>query len=331
MWQKEWLVSTYTADVDDPYASAAGKLTVSPVSASCGNPEPTDCYYPVGTRLTFTPVPVSPYVFAGWSNDLGGAAVPGSLTVNDQVYLTANFAKPGLLSSYAIVNAASYDNQGVSPGELVTIFGLDFGPPAQLTGAQLNGNTLATQLAQTQVLFDGRAAPLVYVSDNQISAIVPYEVAGGENTRVVISYQGKRGNAVSMPVMTTHPGLFTLDSSGSGLVVALNQDNSVHGLNNPAARGTVVQLYGTGMGVTSPASVDGQLAGPPYASPAGAASVSIGGRKAQVQYFGAAPGLANGMFQANVVIPIDCPKGLVPISVTIGDYTSPAVTRVMVQ
>ncbi|HEY3836669.1 MAG TPA: M12 family metallopeptidase [Bryobacteraceae bacterium] len=330
-WQQEWLVSTYAADVDNPYSSANGKLTVSPASSSCGNPTPTDCYYAAGTTLTFTPAPNAPYVFAGWSNDLGGSTVPGSLTINDQVYLTANFAKPGLLSDYAIVNAASYDNQGVSPGELVTIFGLNFGPPAQLTGAQLNGNAVATQLAQTQVLFDGRAAPLIYVSANQISAIVPYEVAGEASTRVVIVYQGTRGNAVSMPVMTTHPGLFTLDSSGSGLVVALNQDNSVHGVNNPAVRGTVLQLYGTGMGVTTPASADGRIAGPPYASTSAPVSVTIAGRNAKVQYFGAAPGLANGLFQANVVVPPDCPTGLVPISISIGDNASPAVTRVMVQ
>jgi uncharacterized protein (TIGR03437 family) len=327
-WQLEWLVSTYTVD---PNYSNSGTLAVSPVSSACGYPTPTDCYYPAGTQLTFTPTPKGAFVFTGWSDDLSGNTVPGSLTVHDQVYLTANFAQPARLTLSGIVNAASYDNLGVSPGELITIFGLQFGPPAQLVGAQLNGNTLATTLAQTQVLFDGRAAPLIYVSANQISAIVPYEVAGQATTRMVISYQGKRGNAVAMPVLPTHPGLFTLDSSGSGLVVALNQDNSLHGVNNPAARGTVVQLYGTGMGVTNPAAVDGQLVGQQLPMPTASVQVLIAGRNAQVQYFGGAPGLANGIFQANVVIPPDCPTGLVPISVTMGGYTNPATTRVAVQ
>ncbi len=332
-WQQEWLVSTYTADVDNPYDTANGTLAVSPAAAAgaCGNPTPTDCYYPTGTKLTFTPTAKAPYVFSSWSNDLSGNTFPGSITVNDQVYLTANFAEPGLLSDYAIVNAASYDNLGVSPGELVTIFGLKFGPPAQLTGAQLNGNTLATILAGTEVLFDGRPAPLVYVSANQISAIVPYEVAGQASTRVVIRYQGVRGNGVPIPILPTHPGLFTLDSSGSGLVVAQNQDNTLHGVNNPAARGTVLQLYGTGMGVTTPASVDGGIVGKTLPTPVGPVKVTIAGRDAQVQYFGGAPGEANGIFQANVVIPLDCPTGLVPISITVGGYTSPATTRVAVQ
>ena len=330
-WQQKWLVSTYTADPDNPYGSDNGRISVSPASSECNNPTPTDCYYPVGTKLTFTPAALNSYVFTGWSDDLSGSTFPGSITVNDQVYLTANFAQAGRLSSEGIVSAASYDNEGVSPGELITIFGLDFGPPAQLTGAQLNGNTLATTLAGTQVLFDGRAAPLIYVSANQISAIVPYEVAGQDSTRVVVSYQGKRGNGVSVPVQATHPALFTYDSSGGGLVAALNQDNSAHSVNNPAARGTVVQLFGTGMGVTTPASVDGRLASQTQPTPSAPFKVMIAGRTASVQYFGAAPGEVNGIFQANVLIPVDCPTGLVPISVTVGGYTSPAVTRIAVQ
>ena len=84
-------------------------------------------------------------------------------------------------------------------------------------------------------------------------------------------------------------------------------------MNNPATRGSVIQLFGTGMGVTNPGSVDGQIVSPPRSGPVLPFQVTIAGRIAQVAYFGGAPGLVSGVFQANVVIPADCPTGLVPI------------------
>jgi uncharacterized protein (TIGR03437 family) len=59
--------------------------------------------------------------------------------------------------------------------------------------------------------------------------------------------------------------------------------------------------------------------------------VTIAGRDAQVQSFGSAPGQVAGMFQASVVIPDDCPTGLVPVFVTVGENVSAATTRIAVQ
>ncbi|MDQ6704678.1 MAG: hypothetical protein M3Z85_01805, partial [Acidobacteriota bacterium] len=330
-WQLKYLVSTYAGDPLDFYTSMNGHISVSPASSECGNPQPTDCYYPAGTKLTWTPSGVSPFVFTEWSGDLTGTTTPGALTVNDQVYVTGNFAQPGRLVRSGVVDAANYQGQGVSPGEIVAIFGLQFGPPAQLAGLQVAANTVTNNLAQTRVLFDGQPAPLVYVSGNQISAIVPYAVAGKTTTRVAIEYQGKAGNAVNLPVLASHPALFTLDSSGSGQVAALNQNNSVNGASNPAVRGSVIQLFGTGEGATTPAGSDGRIITDAAHKPVLPVKVTIAGRDAQVMYFGEAPNLVSGVFQANAVIPADCPQGLVPVSVTVGNAASPAFARVAVQ
>jgi uncharacterized protein (TIGR03437 family) len=56
------------------------------------------------------------------------------------------------------------------------------------------------------------------------------------------------------------PGLFSANSTGSGQVSALNQDNSVNSASNPAARGEVIQLFGTGQGFVSGAPRDGDVA-----------------------------------------------------------------------
>ena len=76
-----------------------------------------------------------------------------------------------------MVNAASFRGGAVAPGEIVTIFGSGFGP-ATLAAAQYADGQLPTSVGETRVLFDGMAAPMIYSSAGQVSAIVPYSVSG---------------------------------------------------------------------------------------------------------------------------------------------------------
>jgi uncharacterized protein (TIGR03437 family) len=65
--------------------------------------------------------------------------------------------------------------------------------------------------------------------------------------------------------------------------------------------------------------------------PALACSVTIGGLKATVTCFGAAPGLA-GLFQINVKIPEGvAPGNSVPVQVTVGTATSQSNVTIAVQ
>ena len=106
---------------------------------------------------------------------------------------------------------------------------------------------------------------------------------------------------------------------GAGAIV--NSDGSVNSPSNPASRGSVIQIYATGGGQTSPASSTGAVA-------TGAAySVSIGGANAQVLYAGSAPGAVDGVVQMNVVVPSTLTPGTtLPVVVTIGGVTSQTVT-----
>jgi uncharacterized protein (TIGR03437 family) len=161
-----------------------------------------------------------------------------------------------------VVNAATFQaGAGVAPGEIVTLFGTRLGPTI-LQGAQLSadGTALATSLAGTQALFDGRPAPLVYAVSGQVTAIVPYDVAGHASTDVVASYNGQTSQQVTLPVVETAPGLFTTNSSGSGQAAMLNQDGSVNSAQFAAPRGSIVSFYGTGEGQTSPPGADGKIA-----------------------------------------------------------------------
>jgi uncharacterized protein (TIGR03437 family) len=87
-----------------------------------------------------------------------------------------------------VVNAASYIGGGVAPGEIVTLFGSALGP-AELVRLRLTDDgRVATTLADTRILFNGLPAPLLYVSDKQSSAIVPYAMSGRSTVDVQVEY-----------------------------------------------------------------------------------------------------------------------------------------------
>ena len=89
-----------------------------------------------------------------------------------------------------MANAASYTQDAVSPGEMVAIFGSNLGPPTP-AGLQLNDSgSVATSLADTQVLFDGVPSPMIFASDGQVNAIVPFGMAAA-TTQVQVQYKGQ--------------------------------------------------------------------------------------------------------------------------------------------
>jgi hypothetical protein len=89
-----------------------------------------------------------------------------------------------------VVNAASFVGGGVAAGEMVTIFGSGIGPDEPVGRVLTEDGKLATTLAGTRVLFNGIPAPLLSVSDNQSSAIVPYAVTGRSSVDIQVEYKG---------------------------------------------------------------------------------------------------------------------------------------------
>ncbi len=222
----------------------------------------------------------------------------------------------------AVVNAASFQSGAVAPGELITIFGSGLGPDTPV-GLQLtSAGRVSTTLAETRVLFDGIAAPLTYVSDGQVTASVPYGVAGHAATQLVVENNGTASLGLSLPVAASAPSLFTADATGSGPGAILNEDGSVNAASNPAAKGSVIALFGTGAGQTDPASVDGMLASAPLPSQALPVTLTIDGQPAPVVYQGAAPGLVAGVVQVNAVVPDSIRSGAVPVVLHVGDRSS---------
>ena len=135
----------------------------------------------------------------------------------------------------------------------------------------------------------------------------------------------------------TAPGLFAQNSSGSGTGAILNQDNSLNGPSHPAAKGSIVQVFLTGEGQTSPQGVTGAITAatlpPPQVTPEPMQPIQvwIGGQQALYTYAGEAPGMVAGVMQLNVQIPTGAPSGALSILVSIGGNMSQNGITVSVQ
>jgi uncharacterized protein (TIGR03437 family) len=228
-----------------------------------------------------------------------------------------------------VQNAASNVAGPVAPGEIIVIKGKGLGPVILADRVITPSSTLDSLTGETMVLFDGIAAPLIYALEKQTAAIVPYGVSG--TTQIVVSYQGRRSTPVSVPVAGSAPGLFSASTTGTGNGAILNGDSSYNSATNPAEKGSVVQLFGTGEGQTNPAGVDGKVAVSVFPKPNLPVRVSIGGVDAKVEYFGAAPFAVAGLLQVNARIPESVGSGPIPVVLTIGNASSQAGLTVAVK
>jgi len=255
----------------------------------------------------------------------------GMLQIGSQSFVVTQQAVPVPVPQVTgVTSAASFTVGPVSPGDIVSVFGSNLGPAAPGVGMQLNasGTALTTSLGGTQVFFDSVAAALTYAGTGQINAIVPYEVAGNPTTQLTVAYQGGTSNPVTLNVQAATPAVFSLDFTGQGNGAILNQDNSLNGKSRPAARGSVVQIFLTGGGVTNPASTDGwitnQIGGLWPLLTAQPVTVTIGGViSPQINYSGGAPGAVAGLTQINAVVPDSVtPGSALPLVVGIGTWQS---------
>ena len=100
----------------------------------------------------------------------------------------------------------------------------------------------------------------------------------------------------------------------------------------PAPQGTVISVYMTGGGQTSPAGVTGTVTptGQLYKIP-GMVTATINGVNAVVQFAGAAPSLVTGVIQVNLLVPFGVSGNGLPIAVTINGVLSPSGPTVAVQ
>jgi uncharacterized protein (TIGR03437 family) len=225
---------------------------------------------------------------------------------------------PSFLRGSAL-NSASFSADALAPGELLTIYGRDFGPDGLAIASPLQGSFPA-QLSGVRVLFNNVAAPIVYTFTGVVSTIVPFSLVPKTRADVVVEYNGTKSPPVSIFVDSSAPGLFTSDGSGNGAAAVLNVDpvtgaTTANNAQNPARPGGIITAYITGAGQTDPPSTDGSVA-----TSVGALALPVAAGldfffdnvscssdpnclPVQVLYAGPAPGLVAGLTQIKMRLP----------------------------
>ncbi len=218
----------------------------------------------------------------------------------------------------AAVDGASFLERPAAPGQFVTLFGTGLGPFAFAGGGA--GGSFGVYLSDTLALVNGVASPILLSSDGQINVVIPYGVEGAPAAQIEVLHSGVPSNLFVLPLADKTPGLLTLNQSGDGPGAILNQDFSLNTEANPAAPGSVVVLFGGGVGQTDPAGIDGapNALELPLQALRGETTATVDGADAEVLYAGPAPGLIDGAVQYNIKLPETATGGAVPIVVIQG-------------
>ncbi len=249
---------------------------------------------------------------------------PGLQAINGASFLTNRQMAPGMFASLCSPGT------NCDPISRLAIFG---------TATQSNTSLpLATSLGDIQVMVNGVAAPLTYVSPSQINFVVPMATpsSGTADLQVVQSSTGRVYAAGVPPMSAYSPGIFMLDfTSRNRQAAVLNQDNSVNSTTNCATRGSYIQIFATGQGFLNNAPPDGSaptgLVTTPFTP-----HINIGGqfvdeyaresgepaKGQEVSFSGLSPQFP-GLWQINVYIPkAVAPATQTPIAAFVNSLSS---------
>ena len=182
-----------------------------------------------------------------------------------------------------------------------------------------------TALGGVSVTFNNAPAPILYVSPNQIDALVPASVAPG-NLQVVVQWNGVNSSPFPVTATAAHPAVYALPTAdGSTFYVTAVLPGTTTLLGNitvdprvarGAFPGQTIDLYMIGLGATLDPSqfiTDKNFAG---AFPVAAAvAATVGGESAGVLFAGLT---TPGLYLVRIVVPSDLKPGAQPLRVSVG-------------
>ncbi len=229
---------------------------------------------------------------------------------------------------YCMVNAATYDDEGVSvaPGEIVTIFGKGLGPVNGISAQPDPNGVYPRRLGNTKVAIGSTDLPLLYASDTQVNAVVPHDLGltpEHEPTGTFLTVANGSSQA-AYPVywiFSSFQGIFRQGGYPSSQAVAINEDGSVNGPDRPAPIGSSLTFFLTGLGaLTGPLQDDAITpSSPPWPGLAVPfqfwieGTTSSGADGLGILYAGPAPGMAPGVYEIKTQVPDNAKPGNVGV------------------
>lgn len=204
-------------------------------------------------------------------------------------------------------SAATFLGATIAPGEIVTLFGNALAPATPLV-LQPSAGRFPLEAAGVDVTFDGVRGALLYVSPTQINAVAPWSLRQDGVSHVCVRNGGVEANCIDVGAAPYSPGIFR---SSDGNAAALNQDGTINSASNPAAVGSIVSLYATGLGPVNPMPLDGAVTQLPLPSLAYADMTQVGWElflkvtqfyPLPISFLGPAPLEVAGLQQINVQV-----------------------------
>ena len=305
-----------------------GTLAVQSVSTS-GGAWLTAANSVIGVLVTVDPGTMAVGTYSG-SVSIVSNAVNGTIAVPVDFEV---IAKSGPVIRYqgAVNNGTFAPGEPVARGDVVALMGEQFAFSSNAGHAP----PLDTQIGTTTVLVNGNAAPMYYSLYQQIAFQMPVDAPLG-TALMQVQRDGINSNTISVDVVDRAPRIGMLNIGNFGTIVNA-RDNSlplpssyqIPGFaTHPAQSGDVLTIYAIGLGPTNPVVATGAPAPFPAATltvtPVINVGGSIGGTAVTPFFAGLSPTYA-GLYQLNLTIPDNVPKGIVELSIAWSDVASNSV------
>ena len=289
-----------------------GTLTTGAITTSGGSwlkPDPA-----INTFIAIDPSGLAQGSYSGAIN-VESNAVNGPTTIPVALEIVAKDA-PLVYYQGVLDNGTFVPGDTVAQGDVMVVKGEQFS-----TGPFTPGQAppLAGTVGGASVLVNGNPAPLFYSSYGQLAFQMPVNTPVGNAQVQVKRDDGQISNTVTVEVAARAPRL----------LAAVNPDGSVNtgDPSHAAKTGDVLTIYAIGLGPTDPSVATGLPApsAEPLARVTGALLVNFGGSIVGPLVVPAFAGLTPtyaGLYQINVAVPAESPRGIVDVSAGFPDARS---------
>jgi len=245
-------------------------------------------------------------------------------------------AQGPVVSQGGVINAAN-GIAPVTPGSLISIYGSNLASGLALADTI----PLSNSLNQVGVTINNIPAPLLFVSQQQINAQVPWNVlqSGTSGTVSVVVQNGTQTSSPqSVQVGPFSPGIFAIGTVG----VAINNSDatvaapvgSIPNVNTrPAKVGDPagLQIWCTGLGAVDSALDNGSASSDKLRTNTTFPQVLVGGQPVNVVWSGLTPYFV-GVNQINITLPPGTPTGnAVSLQIVAGGITTSNTITIAVE